>query len=91
MRRQDLPTSPPLGQGASALTGDDSREVLLDLLEALRVPGAIHPGLAASVGHSARELLDGHGPRRGTAFDGRLTAIRELPSLACESLFTRLT
>lgn len=57
---------------------DGSDRVLAELIEVLRAPGCIHPGLAAMVTAHASSLRE-HGRRRlrGTAFDGRLFTIEE--------------
>lgn len=56
----------------------DTDQVLAELIDVLRVPGCIHPGLAAMVTVHASSLRE-HGRRRlrGTAFDGRLFTTEE--------------
>jgi len=58
--------------------GSDTDQVLAELIEVLRAPGCIHPGLAAMVSAHASSLREHERRRlRGTAFDGRLFTIEE--------------
>jgi hypothetical protein len=67
---------------ASSQGTEDAENALALLLDALEDPGSIHPGLAALVAGHARGLLlrdDPNSSLRGTAFNGRITAIDGLP------------
>lgn len=62
-----------------------TERVLEQLLEVLSEPGAIHAGLATLVTEHARILLrqsTAQRPARGTAFNGKLTAIEGQPAVS---------
>ncbi|NQX13789.1 hypothetical protein HQQ80_19350 [Microbacteriaceae bacterium VKM Ac-2855] len=67
-----------------AVSDVPSAVVIRALLCSIEEPGAINAGLAADLRRSLRELVSvglSGGVRRGTAFDGRLIAIVDVPDV----------
>lgn len=75
-------------QAREAAERAESIDILIQLLESLRRPDAVHPALAALVAARARALLQDILPPsvvRGYASQGRMTAIEGPPASASRS------